>query len=90
MQTGGFKGTFENKAQGFECQDKFDVAGTVHGSAVVFYVTFKNATQNCDTVTVLRGTVKGARLSTQWDLAYPNAKTGRLRILNGSDRFDRQ
>src|SRR6516162_2089956 len=55
---GAFKGSYENNAPGFGCHDKFDASGTVHGATVIFYVTFKNATQSCDTVTIWRGTVK--------------------------------
>jgi hypothetical protein len=86
---GTFKGTFENKAAGFGCQDKFDAAGTVVKTQVVFQVTFKNDKQDCHMVTIWRGSVKGSRLSLRWDLAHANAKTGRLRFYRGIDIFNR-
>ena len=71
------------------CQDKFDVAGSVVKTHVIFYVTFKNAARNCNMVTVWRGSVRGSRLSVRWDRARTNTKTGRLRVYKGSDVFSR-
>jgi hypothetical protein len=86
---GAFKGTFENKAPGFGCHDKFDAAGTIAKTHIIFHVTFKNGSVNCNMVTVWRGTLSGARLSVRWDLAHTNIKTGRLRFYRGSDTFSR-
>lgn len=86
---GSFKGTFDNKAAGFGCHDKFDASGTITKMHVIFYVTFKNATLNCNMMTVWRGTVSGSRLSVRWDLALTNTKTGRLRFYRGADIFSR-
>ena len=86
---GAFKGTFENKAAGFGCQDSFDAAGTIRKAHVIFFVTFKNAMQNCNMVTVWRGSVSGSRLSVRWDLAHTNTRTGRLRFYRGIDVFSR-
>jgi hypothetical protein len=86
---GAFTGTFENKAPGFGCQDKFDAAGTISKTHVVFYVTFKNGAVNCNMVTVWRGTLSGSRLSARWDLAHTSTKTGRLRFYRGTDIFTR-
>jgi hypothetical protein len=86
---GSFKGTFENKAAGFGCHDKFEATGTIARTHVVFYVTFKNASMNCNMMTVWRGTVSGSRLSVRWDLALTNTKTGRLRFYRGVDIFTR-
>jgi hypothetical protein len=89
---GAFKGTYESKAKaaGFGCQDnKFDASGKITRTYVIFYVTFKNATANCNMMTVWRGTVSGSRLSVRWDLAHTNTKTGRLRFYRGSDTFTR-
>lgn len=86
---GAFKGTFENKTPGFGCHDKFDAAGTISKTHVIFHVTFKNGTVNCNMVTVWRGTLSGARLSVRWDLAHTNTKTGRLRFYRGTDVFNR-
>jgi len=86
---GSFKGTFDNKAAGFGCHDKFDASGTITKTHVIFYVTFKNATLNCNMMTVWRGTVSGSRLSVRWDLALTNTKTGRLRFYRGVDIFSR-
>ncbi len=86
---GTFKGTFENKAPGFGCHDKFDASGTITKTHIVFYVTFKNAAANCNMMTVWRGTASGARMSVRWDLATTNTKTGRLRFYRGIDIFNR-
>jgi len=86
---GSFQGTFENKTPGFGCHDKFDATGTITKSHIVFAVTFKNATANCNMVTVWRGTVSGTRMSVRWDLAQTNTKTGRLRFYRGVDIFNR-
>jgi len=86
---GAFKGTFENKASGFGCADKFDASGTITKTHVVFYVTFKNAAQNCHMVSVWRGSVSGAHLTVKWDLAHTNTKMGRLRFYKGVDVFTR-
>jgi hypothetical protein len=88
-KSGVFKGTFESKAAGFECEGKFDASGTIRKGHVVFYVTFKNAAQDCNMVTVWRGSVRGSRLSALWDIAFTNKKIGRLRFLKGSDIFKR-
>jgi hypothetical protein len=86
---GSFKGTFDNKAAGFGCHDKFDASGTITRTHVIFHVTFKNATLNCNMMTVWRGTVSGSRLAVRWDLALTNTKTGRLRFYRGVDIFSR-
>src|SRR5262245_28423066 len=67
-ERGAFKGTYESRGSGFGCQGKFDAAGTVLKTAVILHVTFKNATQDCNMVTVWRGSVKGPRLSVRWDV----------------------
>jgi len=87
--SGAFKGTFEKKGGALGCQGSFDVGGTVVKAHVIFYVTFKNTTRNCNMVTVWRGSVRGSRLSARWDLAHTNTKTGRLRFYKGSDVFSR-
>jgi avidin family protein len=86
---GSFQGTFENKAPGFGCHDKFDASGTITKTHIVFVVTFKNATANCNMMTVWRGTVSGTRMSVRWDQAHTNTKTGRLRFYRGVDVFNR-
>lgn len=86
---GAFKGTFESKAPTFGCNDKFEASGTIVKTHIVFHVTFKNATANCNMMTVWRGTVSGPRMSVRWDLAHTNTKTGRLRFYRGADVFSR-
>jgi hypothetical protein len=86
---GAFKGTFENRAPGFGCHDKFDASGMITKTHIVFFVTFKNATASCNMMTVWRGTVSGTRMSVRWDLAHTNTKTGRLRFYRGMDIFNR-
>ena len=87
--SGAFKGTFEMGAAGFECEGKFDAAGTIRKTQIIFYVTFKNAARDCHMVTVWRGSVRGSRLSALWDIAFTSRKIGRLRFLKGRDIFKR-
>ena len=88
-KSGGFKGTFESKLAGFECEGKFDAAGTIRKTQIIFYVTFKNATRDCHMVTVWRGSVKGSRFPALWDIAFTSKRIGRLRFLKGGDIFKR-
>jgi len=88
-KSGAFKGTFESKVAGFECEGKFDAAGTIRKTQIIFYVTFKNATRDCHMVTVWRGSVKGSRLPALWDVAFTSKRIGRLRFLKGADIFKR-
>jgi len=84
---GNLKGTFVNNAAGFSCKGTpYDVAGAVKGADLFFYVTFGP----CNTITVWRGRMKGAEISTQWELKYVDSAKGQFADLKGSDDFKKQ
>jgi hypothetical protein len=90
--SGQFAGKYENRAAGFPCQDTYDMEGAVTGSQVSFVVVWKNANpkNNCNSVTAWRGTLAGNKLSTSWQLAYGNPKSGKIEIKQGRDYFTKQ
>src|ERR1044071_108294 len=86
---GSFSGQYINNAAGFSCQGPFDMSGVSSGSVVTFVVTWKSKTQNCNSVTVWRGTVAGTVLKTQWQLGFADAPSGTIKISKGADTFSR-
>jgi Avidin family len=88
--TGKFSGTYVNRAAGFACQNEpFDVSGHTWSRRVVFTVVWKNASQDCRSITTWAGFVRKAALSTTWQLARVDPKTGRIKVQWGRDRFER-
>ncbi|HEV1999332.1 MAG TPA: avidin/streptavidin family protein [Xanthobacteraceae bacterium] len=87
--TGKFSGTYVNRAAGFGCQDEpFDVSGHAWSRRVVFSVVWKNANQDCRSITTWAGFVRKAALSTTWQLARVDPKTGRIKVRWGRARFE--
>jgi hypothetical protein len=88
--TGKFTGTYVNHAAGFACQDEpFDVSGHAWSHRVVFSVVWKNASQDCRSITTWAGIARKKVLSTAWQLAQVDPKAGRIKLQWGRDRFER-
>jgi hypothetical protein len=87
--TGEVKGQYTNNAAGFACQGvPFDLGGKVLGNKLTLIVVWKNATSNCDSITVWRGRLRGTKIRARWDLSYVDGN-GNIRMLRGSDTFER-
>lgn len=88
---GALAGTYVNRAAGFDCQDSpFPASGWVNGDKIAFTVDWKNAGENCDSITSWVGYLSGARLITNWDLVYTDSAEGRPMFMRGSDVFTPQ
>jgi Avidin family len=88
--TGKFSGTYVNRAAGFGCQyEPFDVSGHAWSHRVVFNVVWKNANQDCRSITTWAGFVRKAALSTPWQLASVDPKIGRIKVRWGHAGFER-
>jgi len=86
--TGALKGTFVNKAEGFECQNTpFDVTGRLFRSSEIFFVVTFGP---CNTVTRWRGNIRGSKMRTYWLLTYVRPKDGGFTRLSGVDRFEKK
>src|SRR3954464_13847133 len=70
--TGEFTGNFINNAPDTACKGApgYDISGTEKGDETSFFVTFKNQTDDCHTITLWSGKVAGDTLSTTWELIY--------------------
>ncbi|SEM90269.1 avidin/streptavidin family protein [Bradyrhizobium sp. OK095] len=87
---GGFVGQYVNQATGFDCQNMpFDASGRSGAGNVRFVVTWKNSFKSCNSVAAWTGTLAGNVMTTQWELAYVDPATGRLKIARGNDVFHR-
>ena len=87
---GKFKGQYVNNAAGFGCQGvPYDLEGQVSGRRISFFVVWANPTKSCNSLTSWRGTLSADNISTRWELAYIDRSSGRVKILRGSDRFEK-
>ena len=58
------------------------------GNKLTLIVVWKNATSNCDSITVWKGRLRGTKIRARWDLSYVDGD-GNIRMLRGSDTFER-
>ena len=87
---GTFTGTYVNKAAGFSCQNEImAVRGITAASLVTFWVRWKNANVDCQSITTWVGSVSGDTLRTEWNLVYVNF-AGNAAYARGSDDFSRK
>jgi len=88
---GSFRGEYINSATGFDCRGvPFDLVGQTRGSTVKFVVVWKNFIQSCNSVTAWVGRLTTTdTLTTGWELAYVDGNTGLIKILRGTDVFQR-
>jgi hypothetical protein len=89
---GKFKGTYENKAQGYPCQNTYDMNGVVKRSRLGFVVVWKGdgGKEDCRSLTVWRGSIRGNTISTRWTIAYGNADKEKVELTHGQDAFQKQ
>lgn len=84
--TAGFKGTFVNNADGFECKGApMPMSGKALSKGLFFTVTFAP----CATISVWHGKLNGDNLPTRWQLEYVNPKDGSFATMRGRDYFKR-
>lgn len=87
---GSFSGQYVNQAVGFDCRGMpFDVVGQSNGGRVSFVVTWKNSFKSCNSIAVWRGTVSGNVMQTQWQLDYADLASGTIKVVRGTDTFQR-
>ena len=94
--TGKVTGNFVNNAPNTGCQGApgFDLSGKVENNKFVFYVTFKNQTMDCHTITLWTGDIAADKISTSWELVFLNSTNGKVAdgfaTSTGSDLFTKQ
>lgn len=85
-----FNGYYINRAAGFGCQNtQYPVVGYASGATVNFVVTWNNSSQNCLSVTAWKGTLNGATITSNWQLAAGQPNTGTVTTTTGNDTFNR-
>lgn len=88
---GSLKGTYTNRAVGFQCQNTpFPVVGWIDGEKIAFSVRWKNAQQDCQSITSWTGYLSGNRILTDWDLVYLDATEKRPLMYRGTDYFKKK
>ena len=88
---GRFEGQYINNADGFSCKGTpFSVTGWINGNAVGWIVNWKNAANDCKSITSWSGVLLSNRtLETHWSLGFLTRNYG-PRIMIGSDYFTRK
>lgn len=70
--TGKMVGKFVNNAAGTSClgDPGFDLGGQNETDSVRLFVTFKNQSEDCHSITLWQGTVENDTITTIWELVY--------------------
>lgn len=86
---GTFDGTLVNKAEGYSCQNRpFPVRGLCAADQISFDVVWKDAEEDCRSLTSWTGFVMGNAIITRWTLVYVG-KMDKQAITGGSDVYGR-
>lgn len=89
--TGALKGSYVNRAAGYPCQNtQYAVIGWVDDGKVAFSVRWKNASEDCKSITSWSGYLSGNRIIAQWDLVYADSTEKAPLIARGTDIFTKQ
>lgn len=88
---GRFEGEYINKAAGFGCKGTpFAVIGWMNNNTIGWTVNWKNASDNCKSVTSWSGAILSPTyIETIWSLGYTSTKYG-PRVMTGSDYFTKK
>lgn len=88
---GSLKGTFTNQAAGFGCKNTpYPVMGWIDGERIAFSVRWKNAQEDCKSITSWTGYVSGIRMLAYWDLVYVDATEKHPLVIRGTDYFKKK
>lgn len=83
-------GTYINKASGFGCQNtSYPLTGWTDGVRMAISVRWKNATDDCNSITSWIGSLEGDVLKLQWKIVYIDEQ-GKPAFKDGADDFSRQ
>ncbi|RUU02211.1 hypothetical protein EOD23_20255 [Mesorhizobium sp. USDA-HM6] len=88
--SGKIVGNFVNNAPDTACLGSpgFDLAGKIENDDVKLYVTFKNQTMDCRSITLWTGNLSGDKITTIWELVYLTPDG--FSTATGSDIFTKQ
>ncbi|WP_197031631.1 avidin/streptavidin family protein [Mesorhizobium ciceri] len=88
--SGKILGNFTNNAPNTACLGTpgFDLAGKIENDDVKLYVTFKNQSMDCRTITLWTGKLAGDKITTIWELVYLTPDG--FSTATGSDTFTKQ
>jgi hypothetical protein len=88
---GRLAGDYVNAAPGFPCQGTpFPVIGWLAGEKIVFSVRWKNASEDCGSLTTWAGFIADGVLVTEWSLVRTDPQSGKGMVLHGASRFTRE
>lgn len=85
---GALTGTYVNRAAGFKCKNTtYPVSGYVYGDKIVFSVRWKNASEDCASLTSWAGYLSAGRIVADWILVYTDSGLKHPFQMLGTDYF---
>lgn len=87
--TGAMSGSYTNRVASFGCRDEpFDATGWITGEKISFAVRWKNAKQDCASITSWTGFLENGVLVANWDLVFRSSALKHHVIMRGSNFFE--
>lgn len=84
---GSFTGSYINRATALPCPNSpFKVSGWIDGQKISFSVRWRNATNDCHSITSWTGYLSDRLIATEFALVYVN-RQGKTAFSNGKDTF---